>query len=243
MECPKNTLTPAYAFQAGSKSGKPRIALRSGRPVSRGPATPGAGRGGPFSTTSCRQGSEGSWRYLSRRNGLAEALNNGDMARAMMAAVLMRLPEPEGPIRIVDVDGVLSKAGFNPDEPRDERGRWTEDGDNGGAKVIPAQSGGTIAEPLIGPLIEQIPAKPVPIPSPTDIVPPVVISKEPASNPFPRRRKCVKEWADAEKFYRDLLKRGKLDSSHGNRGYGGTYDQCVRGQVSQACGGARQNLK
>jgi hypothetical protein len=40
---------------------------------------------------------------------VAKALNNGDVARAMMAAVLMRLPEPGGGIHISDVDGVLAK--------------------------------------------------------------------------------------------------------------------------------------
>lgn len=46
------------------------------------------------------------------------------------------------------------------------------------------------------------------------------------------------EWADAEKYCKDLLKRGKLSSAHGNRGLGGNYDQCVRGQVSEECGGS-----
>lgn len=61
---------------------------------------------------------------------VAKALNKGEMARAMMTAVLMRLPSPGDPVRISDVDGVLAKAGFNPDEPRDERGRWTVGGDS-----------------------------------------------------------------------------------------------------------------
>jgi len=54
---------------------------------------------------------------------VADALNKGERARAMMAAVLMRLPDPASPIR-----GPLTKAGYNPDEPRDERGRWTNVG-------------------------------------------------------------------------------------------------------------------
>jgi hypothetical protein len=49
----------------------------------------------------------------------------------MMTAVLMRLPDPDYPDRIGDTDGVLEKAGFNPDKPRDERGRWTSGGGNG----------------------------------------------------------------------------------------------------------------
>lgn len=57
---------------------------------------------------------------------IADALNKGDIARAMMTAVLMRLPDPAEVT--ADTEGVLAKANFNPDEPRDERGRWTSDG-------------------------------------------------------------------------------------------------------------------
>ena len=74
-------------------------------------------------------GDETNWENRIRSVKLvANALNKGDMARAMMTAVLMRLPDRDGAIRIADVDGVLAKAGFNPDEPRDERGRWTNGG-------------------------------------------------------------------------------------------------------------------
>jgi len=66
---------------------------------------------------------------------VASALNKGDVARAMMTAVLMRLPDPDGPIRISDVDGTLAKAGFNPDEARDERGRWTTGGSSGSKRA------------------------------------------------------------------------------------------------------------
>ncbi len=64
---------------------------------------------------------------------VASALNKGDMARAMMTAVLMRLPDPGNPVRIADVDGALAKAGFDPNEPRDEHGRWRRDGDEDAA--------------------------------------------------------------------------------------------------------------
>jgi hypothetical protein len=59
---------------------------------------------------------------------VANALNKSDMARAMMTAVLMRLPDPGGLIRIPDIEDALAKAGYNSDEPRDERGRWTDGG-------------------------------------------------------------------------------------------------------------------
>ncbi|HTW35643.1 MAG TPA: hypothetical protein VMD53_13575 [Rhizomicrobium sp.] len=68
---------------------------------------------------------------------VALALNKGDLARAMVTAVLMRLPEPGSPISIADVDGVLAKAGFDRDEPRDERGRWTTDGNEVGESAAP----------------------------------------------------------------------------------------------------------
>ncbi len=67
---------------------------------------------------------ETNWESRTRSVKLvANALNKGEMARAMMTAVLMRLPDLDSAIRIAEVDGVLAKAGFNPDEPRDERGR------------------------------------------------------------------------------------------------------------------------
>ena len=76
-------------------------------------------------------GDETNWASRIRSVELvAKALNKGEMARAMMTAVLMRLPDPDDAVRISDVDGVLTKAGFNPDEPRDERGRWTTGGDS-----------------------------------------------------------------------------------------------------------------
>jgi hypothetical protein len=79
-------------------------------------------------------GDDASWESHARSVKLvASALNKGDLARAMMTAVLMRLPEPGNPISIADVDGVFAKAGFDPDEPRDERGRWTTGGSESAA--------------------------------------------------------------------------------------------------------------
>lgn len=160
---------------------------------------------------------------------VAKALNEGDIARAMMAAVLMRMPEHDGE--------VLQKAGFDPQEPRDEHGRWTSGGESDKARLMPVQM--TIVEPLLGPMIEEIPFEPLAVPR-IDVVPPTAIprglTREPASNPFPRRRKCVQEWAAAEKFCRDLMKKG-YSGGKGNRGFGATYDQCVKGQVSEECGG------
>jgi len=77
-------------------------------------------------------GDDTNWESCSRSVELvARALNRGDMARAMMTAVLMRLPDPGDPVG-TNADGALAKAGFNPGEPRDEQGRWTSDGDSAG---------------------------------------------------------------------------------------------------------------
>ncbi len=58
----------------------------------------------------------------------ASALDDGDLGRAMIATLRMRLPEP-GPTalaRVAHAEATLEK--YNVDEPRDRRGRWTTDG-------------------------------------------------------------------------------------------------------------------
>ncbi|HEY3637439.1 MAG TPA: hypothetical protein VGK90_04745 [Rhizomicrobium sp.] len=71
-------------------------------------------------------GDEGGWASRIRSVKLvADALNKGEVARAMIAAVLMRLPEPGNSIYVDDDNELLAKAGFNPDESRNERGQWT----------------------------------------------------------------------------------------------------------------------
>jgi hypothetical protein len=64
---------------------------------------------------------------------VAEALNQGDIGRAMVAALHLRLPDlgSEDVKRIAKADDALSK--YDPGEPRDERGRWTASGGPGSA--------------------------------------------------------------------------------------------------------------
>jgi hypothetical protein len=80
---------------------------------------------------------------------IANALNEGNVPRAQIGTVLLGIPDPpqlskgigsrDEMVRFIcdlhwsgmlkwDSCDVLEKAGFNPDEPRDERGRWTNDG-------------------------------------------------------------------------------------------------------------------
>jgi hypothetical protein len=62
---------------------------------------------------------------------IAQALNSGDFARAMIAAVHTRTPElsREAAIQLANAEQELTK--YNPDEPRDWHGRWTRDGSAG----------------------------------------------------------------------------------------------------------------
>jgi len=61
-------------------------------------------------------------------DAVARALNRGDLALAMTAAVMTRLPELDwyGAARLAKADQRLRKK-YNPDEPRDWHGCWTDD--------------------------------------------------------------------------------------------------------------------
>jgi len=172
---------------------------------------------------------------------VAKALNKGDVARAMMAAVLMRLPEPDSGIHIADVDGVLAKAGFNPAELRDERGWWTTGGASGHSAGLQQAFLEPLELPLIEPLIEEVKPAPTPMPSPTDIVPPTMGPRRdryvpPLTNPYPDSPECVEEWEDANERCDELRRTGKLGKGDYRR-FGRNFNDCLRAHVSQACGG------
>jgi len=65
---------------------------------------------------------------LTGLNLIAEALNRGDLARAMVAAVQLKLPDVSwaAAARMARIENALAK--FNPLEPRDWRGWWTTGG-------------------------------------------------------------------------------------------------------------------
>jgi len=66
----------------------------------------------------------------SRLGAIAQALNSGDFATAMIAAVHTRTPvlSPEAAARLANAEAELAKYNYNPAEPRDWHGRWTRDG-------------------------------------------------------------------------------------------------------------------
>jgi hypothetical protein len=68
----------------------------------------------------------------SRLGAIAKALNSGDFASAMIAAVHTQTPEldADAAMRLAQADDRLTKYDYNPEEPRDRRGRWTAGGSN-----------------------------------------------------------------------------------------------------------------
>jgi len=73
---------------------------------------------------------------------VSRALDRGDLGRAMIAAVHLRLPplSEAGAVGIVQADTALAK--YSSDEPRDERGRWTAGGGGASPKARSAQPHG-----------------------------------------------------------------------------------------------------
>lgn len=56
---------------------------------------------------------------------VAEALNRGDLGRAMIAALRLSDLSADGAAGIASADEVIAKYNFNQDEPQDTQGRWT----------------------------------------------------------------------------------------------------------------------
>jgi hypothetical protein len=182
---------------------------------------------------------------------IARALNVGDLTRAMIATQLLKLPAlgSEQAKRAFAAERML-KAGFDPDEPRDDRGRWTTSGADAAPSarrpnpsnhhnplLVPAQA------ILVDPLIGDLPITgPMPLPAPFDIAPPVIGNPDlispraPIANPYPDNPECEEEWKEAVRFCNDLKDRRVL-GKEGYRGFGSNLLQCIRGMVSEKCGG------
>lgn len=185
-------------------------------------------------------------------NVVATALNDGQIANAMIAAVLMRLAEPDDNISGTTVDRELGKAGYDPAEPRDERGRWARDGSSSSTAQNNVREAflEPYVEPLIEPLLEPEPEvlPPRALPPRIDIVPPIMGPKRirPAppirlENPFPEDRECVEEWKYALKTCTELERKGKLKWDDSRR-YSISFAQCVGGLISERCGGSQKSL-
>ena len=87
----------------------------------------------------------GGARLTDRLGAVARALNAGDIAQAMISAVLLKLPELDwdGAVRIARAEEALTK--YSEDQPRDWHGRWTTG--VSGAPVTPGGSNGDKSRP------------------------------------------------------------------------------------------------
>jgi hypothetical protein len=74
--------------------------------------------------------------------------------------------------------------------------------------------------------------------TPAPLAPPDVNPLTIPRNPYPRRRKCVREWEEATEYCVNLWANGQMGRDY-NRGQGRTISECIMGRVSQDCGGNR----
>ena len=175
----------------------------------------------------------------------ARALTHGDLALAQIAALLLQLPDPplskrgeRPPDRSNEFVGRLQLSGLlKADWDPQKHPRWPGGSADGvGGQFAPADGDGAAGEAKASVIPAQI-AIPLDVPEtlpfrlPSEIVPPLVTPYLPRSlpqNPYPSRPECVKEWADAEEFCRDLLRRGLLGRGD-YRWMGKTLAQCIHG--------------
>lgn len=81
---------------------------------------------------------------------VAEAQNQGELAKAMIAAVHLRLPEldADSAVRVILADDTLDRGElvkYDPDQPRDDHGRWAADGEGDAS----TETSGTTSQPAL----------------------------------------------------------------------------------------------
>ena len=190
---------------------------------------------------------------VSGLGAVAAALTRGDFMHAQIATLHLQFPDPPtlakadldlaqaiALARKLEAAGLL-KTDWNPAK----HPRWpAKSPDSVGGQFSPAGTStgtggpGNLAQIAIPfPVPEAIPL-PGRIQIPSEVLsPPITLLPRGAThNPYPERRECVEEWADASEFCENLRRRGLLGKG-AYRGMGRNYDECVRGQVSEDCGG------
>ena len=191
---------------------------------------------------------------------VARALDRGDLGHAQIATLHLRIPDPATLTKSVQTaDGIIDlarrlhasgllKAEWDPAKhprwPAKSPGRVGGEfapGDGGSVDSAPGEIGASLIPAQFAiPLPYDIPV-PGALPLPSEILPPPlvtpnVIPRDAPRNPYPDRAECAAEWAKAEAYCRGLLDRGLLGKGD-YRGAGKTFGQCIRGQVSERCGG------
>jgi hypothetical protein len=187
---------------------------------------------------------------------IACALDRGDLLHAHIATLHLQIPDPPpfanaaqsesemlALAKQLRASGLL-KRGWDPEK----HPRWPAgSADGAGGRFAPADAafGDTPGSESRTPT-RTVQALPIPfeavaprgaIPWPSEIAPPLgIYPRRELVNPFPDDPECEQEWADALLYCWKLKERKQLGKGD-NRG-SGTFDQCVRGRVTERCGGS-----
>jgi hypothetical protein len=188
---------------------------------------------------------------LDSLRAIARALDAGDLIYARLLTLHLRIPDPPQQESVDELvvlahrlraSGLLKVAWDPTKHPRWPAG--TPDGVGGefapagtfgdsdadeGQRATTAQI--TIPAPWAIPDLAPLPSEITPAPLIPNIDP-----RHSLENPYPDRPECVEEWAHALSYCQKLIGR-RLLGTDGYRGRGRTFQQCVLGLVSEACGG------
>jgi hypothetical protein len=189
---------------------------------------------------------------------IAGALDRGDLLHAHIATLHLQLPDPPAPakgaqsgVEIVALAKELHASGMlKRDWDPSKHPRWPAGSpDSTGGRFAPgdaASDGVPGYESLAPTRTAQVDVLPIPfdaiaprgaIPWPSEIAPPLgIYPRRELVNPFPDDPECEREWTSALLHCWKLKERKQLGRGD-NRGSGRTFDQCVRGRVSERCGG------
>jgi hypothetical protein len=190
---------------------------------------------------------------LDSLRAIARALDTGDLIYARLLTLHLRIPDPPQQKSVDELvvlahrlraSGLL-KVAWDPTKhprwpagaPGSVGGEFAPAGafgDSGVAEETPRATTAqiTIPVPWAIPNLAPLPSEITPAPLIPNIDP-----RHSLENPYPDRPECVEEWASAIKYCRDLI-RQRLLGTDGHRGSGRTFQQCVLGRVSEACGGS-----
>jgi hypothetical protein len=189
---------------------------------------------------------------------IARALDRGDLLHAHIVTLHLQIPNPpplaKAPPSVTELVALakdlrasnMLKQDWDPlkhprwpaGSPDSIGGRFAPDdadldgasADESNASTRTAQAG-TITVPF-----EAVAPRGA-IPWPSEIAPPLgIYPRRELVNPYPDDPECEQEWTSALLYCWKLKERKQLGRGD-NRGSGRTFDQCVRGRVSERCGG------
>jgi hypothetical protein len=190
-------------------------------------------------------------------SGIANALDRGDLLHAHIATLHLEIPDPpalakgaHSSIELVALAKDLHASGMlKRDWDPSKHPRWPVGSpDSTGGRFAPTDAeldaapdessastrtaqAGTIPAPL-----DLVVPRRLPFPLPREIVPPLgIYPRRELVNPFPDDPEYEQEWAEALLHCYKLKTRKQLRRGD-NRG-SGTFEQCVRGRVTERCGG------